>query len=247
MLEIIAYITLFIDHISKFVPINGKYFKPILGRLGFPIFAFLIAKGLKRTRSREKYIYRLFIFSLVSQIPFILMIYGNVVFGDNIQGFDKVIHILNHYTRSFNVGFTFLISAIMIDLISKQKGNINKIAIFVLSLLIAYVMNVDYGAYGVAMVALFYYIENKTGVTVLFIILNILFVLQGMFENNRFDESYIKLEMFQAWSILALPIIFFVKEFPRKKDKDYRLISLFKYSIYPVHMLLIYIARSLII
>ena len=59
-----------------------------VGRLAFPIFAFLLAEGYHHTRSVEKYLLRLLLFGFVSEVPFDLafqnawldMSYQNVFF-----------------------------------------------------------------------------------------------------------------------------------------------------------------------
>ena len=70
-LKIIAIITMFIDHLGN------SYFKyttwmNVIGRIAFPIFAFLISEGYAHTKNLKKYFFRLFLFALISQIPFML-------------------------------------------------------------------------------------------------------------------------------------------------------------------------------
>ncbi|MEK5071766.1 TraX family protein [Sporosarcina sp. FSL K6-1508] len=82
LLKWIALFTMVIDHVGYafFPDVTG--FR-IIGRISFPIYAFLIAEGSQRTRNKRKYIERLLLFAFIAQIPYMLMfhtIYPNILF-----------------------------------------------------------------------------------------------------------------------------------------------------------------------
>lgn len=88
-LKIIALVTMFIDHMGAvvpeafgFAPVGVNLFR-VIGRVSFPIFVYLIAEGFRHTKSPAKFLIRLGIFALISEIPFDMAINGNVNFFAN--------------------------------------------------------------------------------------------------------------------------------------------------------------------
>ena len=84
VLKIIAMITMIIDH-------SGDVFNPLLhekslifnaiGRIAFPLFAFMVVEGYTHTSNIKKYLLRLFIFALISEIPFYILVV-NILHAD---------------------------------------------------------------------------------------------------------------------------------------------------------------------
>ena len=68
----LAVLLMVVDHIGYFLFPQQIIFR-IIGRLSFPLFAFLIANGYKFTRDKKKYLLRLFIFANIIQLPSLFM------------------------------------------------------------------------------------------------------------------------------------------------------------------------------
>lgn len=58
--------------------ISGYYLMRCIGRLAFPLFAFLLVEGFMHTHNRWKYGRNLLLFALISEIPFDLMWHGSI-------------------------------------------------------------------------------------------------------------------------------------------------------------------------
>ena len=69
LLKWIAIVTMTIDHIGLILYPEYIVLRYI-GRLAFPLFAYLLILGMESTRSVMKYFLRLFSFALISQTPF---------------------------------------------------------------------------------------------------------------------------------------------------------------------------------
>ena len=212
---------------------------------------------MKRTKSKKNYIIRLGIFSLISQIPYILMIKGMPVGMSEVTEFEKILRIFNHFTSLFNVGFTLLLGAISIYILDKNKkekyGTLNISLLILLSVYISETFGFDGGFYSYFLILMFYFIpiKNKIKQIVVMAILNMSYVLYMAIGAKGDFFQLVGLYSIQLYSILALPIIYILYNnmimiSRNKKDsRENNWIKLLKYSIYPVHMLMIYAIRIL--
>ena len=77
-LHIIAMTLMLMDHLwATLLP--AREWLTCAGRVAFPIFAFMAVEGYFHTRSFKKYILRMLLFAVLSEIPFDLM-YGGTWF-----------------------------------------------------------------------------------------------------------------------------------------------------------------------
>lgn len=70
ILKWLAVILMFIDHVGYVFQLDDIF--RIIGRASFPIFAFGVALGIANTQNPKKYLLRLWLFALISQIPYMI-------------------------------------------------------------------------------------------------------------------------------------------------------------------------------
>ena len=143
-LKLLAMALMLCDHLWATV-LPGWMWLTALGRIAFPIFAFQVAEGFQRTHDRKKYLKRMFLFALISEIPFNYLYYSSPVFP-----FHQ------------NVMFTFCIAILLMMALEKarSKGKAFYTIAALLSLPVGYLLGtitmVDYYGSGVVTVLIFY-------------------------------------------------------------------------------------------
>lgn len=221
-IRLIAIITMLIDHI-------GLFFFPqmtglrIIGRLAFPLFAWLIANGAIHTKNIRAYQIRLFLFALGSQIPYYLA---------NTQKDPSY--------RGLNVFFILAMGLVAIEIYKKTEDKKLALWLVMVMSLIAYLLRIDYGAIGILSILTFY--VHWKDMPKIFLIQSLLFIVPYLIplaeqlgvNNKPIDISY----YIQPLALLALPVISLYNNKQGPKTQ-----YLF-YSFYPGHLLVIYLIKT---
>ena len=115
-LKIIALVCMIIDHVGFSILDNIDPLRWI-GRIAFPLYAFLIAEGCRYTKNRTRYLVRLCVFALISEIPF------DIAFSASILPSNIPLALFD-YLNFTNVFYTlfFAVSCIQIyETLKRQK------------------------------------------------------------------------------------------------------------------------------
>lgn len=200
-----------------------------VGRLAFPIFAFLAAEGFCRTRSRVRYARRLLIFALLSEVPFDLLAAGTPV-----------------YPFHQNVLWTFLIALGCMQLLEWAKADHRPGARFALGAgavlggyLAGWVLLVDYFGPGVWTVLVFYFFRGNSWRERLGQLAGLLLLngwLLGGVSLSVVLGPVVLVFPVQAFAVLALPFIWLYRG---RQGLHGRVVRWLRYGFYPVHLLVL--------
>jgi len=134
-LKLTACIAMLIDHIGAYLLPQYTLLR-IIGRIAFPIFCFLLVEGVNHTRNPKKYLQRLAVGMVLSEIPFDL-----AFFRDGISWAHQ------------SVMVTLLLGCIMVLLMHRSKG-FRKLLWLVPFYFAAEWLRTDYGGEGILLIAL---------------------------------------------------------------------------------------------
>lgn len=227
LLKVIACISMFIDHIGYLI-FNRSSFFNYIGRLAFPIFSFQITEGYNHTKNLKKYLIRLFIFALISQIPFML--------------FNSFL--LDRF--AINVMFTLFLGLICIIIFDKYNKLLGIISTVILGF-IAEILSFDYGAYGVIIIMIFYIFKNNillksiAFVLVTFIKYSLSTLPYGF---NVLFNTFTTFNYISLYTLCTCSSIIPIALYNGKKGKD---LKYFLYVFYPLHLLIISVLYFLMV
>lgn len=219
IIKYIAAFAMLIDHIGfLFVPIASPVGTAmrVIGRLTAPIMCYFICEGYIHTRSKKKYAIRLFLFALISQIPFAYMV----------NGYFWKLH--------FNVVATFFLCFMVLLVFEKVENLFLKL--FIIVCLVCLCHYCDWGLMAPMWVLCFYlFKESKNKMAICYCLLCIFWCFRCCVVSYKGGGEWYD-SLWQLGTLLALPIIY---TYNGEKGRGGKFSKWFFYWFYPLHMLVL--------
>lgn len=136
-LKMIGILTMFVDHVG-YIFFPEVQILRLIGRLAFPIFTYLLAEGFFYTKDVKKYLFRLGLFAVVSEIPFDLAFQGKFL----------------EFSHQ-NVFFTLFFGVLMLWLMSKAKYMLLQYGVVIAMIFVCRFLNTDYSSVGILLIFVF--------------------------------------------------------------------------------------------
>jgi len=229
MLKVIAVITMTIDHVGYFLFPEIRELR-IIGRIAYPIFTYLFAMSYRFSHDRKALLIRLSIFAVLGH---------GLIYAAGQRGF-------------YNILFLFILGWFAFWIIDQKKDFIlTSVGIAVLAF-IAEVGGVDYGAYGIVTLVIFYTFNGRQLIQFgAFALLTFLFSFQWLIERLISEPVYwtylpqifsrgiysLTSSFPQLFAVLALiPLSLYIYKSPKDKTSlVYKANQYFYYAYYPIH------------
>lgn len=248
-LKTIAIICMLIDHTAAVLLYQSASHDilRLIGRIAFPIFCFLITQGFIYTKNVWKYMARLAVFALISEVPFDLAFYKKPFAMEHQNVFFTLALGLAAVTAA-GKGAKWFISYICkgfsLDENKADSPVLQCIVALPAVILCAYLagsFSCDYGAEGVLMMYVLYmFSQRKIMAFVALVIVNSLLCINVSFSPSDingllYTGNIVLYDTVQWWAPLAfVPILFYKGNVGRKGMK-----YLF-YAFYPLHLMVLY-------
>lgn len=158
-LKMIAIVAMLIDHVGA-VLLPKYMILRVIGRIAYPIFAYTLVEGFLHTHDVKKYMMRMGILALVSEVPFDLAFSGTPLeFGHQ------------------NVFFTLFLGLLMLYLLLKAPTKLSGFLLVLAVLLLSDFLRTDYSSMGLLMILWFYVFRNRKLIKILGMILINVFLM----------------------------------------------------------------------
>lgn len=245
MLKIVALISMLIDHFAHYfhfmISPEIYFICRAVGRIAMPIFVFLLVQGFLHTKDIKKYLCRLLITALVTQL-------GMVILGlINREYFaEYVIKV----TETLNILFSFVLSLILLMCLDRQiikedkKKLLDKfIRVIIAAIIVAMYtfINIDY-EYIVPILCIVIYIFEKLKINIKDKILRYIHILLEC--TLIFCISAFQSVIYGLFSALAIPLIAIYNGKLGKKSiiikKSFYIIFIFQHLFFYLSSLITY-------
>lgn len=225
-LKIMAIIFMAMDHIYTYMNVALNNQVPIwfgyLGKLAAPIFFYLIVEGFYHTRSKNKYMQRIFSMG-------ILMIIVDLLF--------KI-----HNNIFLSLGFAIAMLSMIEQAKLSQKGSKKRIINIILAISFGVLgLFTEASLYGVGMVLIFYFLrEKKVDMTLTYIVFSLAGII-GFIGPNFIEAAF--LWDYQWMMVFAIiPILMY----NGKLGISNKFIKWMFYWFYPIHLIIIVLIANFI-
>ena len=144
LMKWIAVLTMITDHVGRMFFPDVHIFN-IIGRIAFPLFAFLLIEGFVHTGNLKKYMLRMLIFACISEIPYDLAMQETWL----------------EFSRQ-NTIWTLTLGLLMLALCRKYQYSVWAVAgIAVVCCAAAALLRFDYGAGGIVLILILYFLRDR--------------------------------------------------------------------------------------
>lgn len=224
-LKLIACVTMLIDHfgygIVFHLPVPNVvdlyYICRIIGRLAFPIYCFLLVEGMRHTHQPGKYIVRLVIGILLSELPFDALVKGSIDWSYQ------------------SVMVTLALGAVMLLCMQKTEEKWLKVLLVLPFAILAELARSDYGGWGIVMIAVFALFEQIPMQMVAVLLVN------AAVESATISVFGVNVSVQLFATLAMIPIALY----SGRKLTHSKAIQWGFYLFYPVHFLFLWIIRTL--
>lgn len=234
-LHIIAMLFMLMDHLwATLLP--AQEWLTCVGRIAFPIFAFMSVEGYFHTHNFKKYLLRMLVFAVISEIPFDLM-YGGTWF----------------YPFHQNVIWTLLIGLLSIRIMEAVRETQKKwvyvivvAVVLIAGAVLGTVCMVDYYGAGVLTVFVFYLFRGRSWWCLLGQAAALYWINVEMLGGLMYPVPLFGAELElcqQGLALLSLPLVWL---YHGKQGYHSKKFQYFCYAFYPVHMLILALVLSYI-
>jgi hypothetical protein len=232
-LKVIAIIAMLLNHMGSGWGINEIspplfFFTEFIGKLTFPIMAFLLVEGYHYTRNVKKYALRLFIFCLLSSYPFHLLFYPNYPYVP--------LELVN------NIFFTLLMGLLLIISCEKTTNTLEHV-LLVIGFSVATIMS-DWNLVGVLMIYGFYRIKKPSAKKIIppLYTTGVLFLI--MFLTYFLSQGQAMPWYEPITTLGTLGVIPLLLRYDGTRGYSPNWVKWGFYLFYPLHMILLILIRS---